>query len=414
MNKINISISRKTYEARNASYFNNISIDIEKLENILKSYNYSLIKWKIDEGRSDNEYNRKRKIENFESASGIVIDIDEGLSIAKAQEKLKSEKLNHIIITSKSHQVVKKNSPAQDRYHILILFERGVTDENEYRKAFNYLNRIFPQMDDSCQDLARFIFASPENAEYYSWFDGVYLNPNDIPVDDFLNTPIAEEKNIFEFDNEMEVRLGSGKVVRVIDIENKQSCHCIRSDHPDKNPSAIVSFNKVEDKWVIHCTGCQWTGWSKLTKTEYEHIKHMQDFYYLGKDIYEMGIAEDNFFLTKNSEKNFCYTIGAESKDDQESAMKKLIKSRRLRTLTRVDYVGNPDANESYYSVDGDDGIVTVNISAIKADVIDNKFIENYLDTTFGTYIDFVKQYLAMYVFTNYTQLPTLVLYGPR
>ena len=109
MNKINISISRKTYEARNASYFNNIRIDIEKLENILKSYNYSLIKWKIDEGRSDNEYNRKRKIENFESTTGIVLDIDEGLSIDSAQEKLKIEKLNHIIITSKSHQIEKKN-----------------------------------------------------------------------------------------------------------------------------------------------------------------------------------------------------------------------------------------------------------------------------------------------------------------
>ena len=132
MNKINISISRKTYEARDASYFNNISIDIDKLENILKSYNYSLIKWKIDEGRSDNEYNRKRKIENFESASGIVIDIDEGLSIDKAQEKLKNERLNYIIITSKSHQVVKKDSPAQDRYHILVLLNREVTDEIEF------------------------------------------------------------------------------------------------------------------------------------------------------------------------------------------------------------------------------------------------------------------------------------------
>ena len=188
MNKINISISCKTYEARDASYFNNISIDIDKLENIIKSYNYSLIKWKIDEGRSDKEYNRKRKIENFESASGIVIDIDEGLSIEEAKRKLVQEKLNHIIITSKSHQVVKKESPAQDRYHILVFFSKEVTDEKEYRKAFNYLNRIFPQMDDSCQDLARFIFASPDDAEYYSWFDGVNLNPDDIPENDFLYT----------------------------------------------------------------------------------------------------------------------------------------------------------------------------------------------------------------------------------
>jgi len=76
--------------------------------------------------------------------------------------------------------------------------------------------------------------------------------------------------------------------------------------------------------------------------------------------------------------------------------------------------VGNPEAIESYYTVNSLDGIVTVNIAAIQPDVIDNKFIEDYLDNTFGQHKDFIKQYLAMYVFTNYTQLPTLVLYGPR
>ena len=140
----------------------------------------------------------------------------------------------------------------------------------------------------------------------------------------------------------------------------------------------------------------------------------MQDFYYLGKDIYEMGIAEDKFFLTKNSEKNFCYTIGADSKEKQDTALKNLIKSRRLRTITRVDYVGNPFTTESFYSVSPEDGLVTVNIAAIRADVQDNQFIEDYLQNTFGEHKDFIKQYLAMYVYTNHTHLPTLILYGPR
>jgi DNA polymerase III delta prime subunit len=127
-----------------------------------------------------------------------------------------------------------------------------------------------------------------------------------------------------------------------------------------------------------------------------------------------MGIAEDKFFLTKNSEKNFCYTIGADSKEKRETALKNLIKSRRLRTLTRVDYVGNPDTSESFYSVSSADGLITVNIAAIQPDVIDNQFIEDYLQDTFGQYKDFIKQYLAMYSYTNHTNLPTLILYGPR
>ncbi len=416
MEQIKISIAPKTYEANKASYFNNVSVDIDKLENILKTNNYSLIKWKIDKSRENKEYNRKRKIENFESASGIVVDIDEGLSIEKAQEKLKGEKLSHIIITSKSHQVEKKESVAQDRYHILLFFSRSVNDENDYRKSYNYIKRIFPQLDESCQDLARFIFASPDNAEYYSWFEGEDIDVDRINIDyrDFLNTPIAEEKNVFEFDNDREVRLGSGKVVKATQITTKQPCYCVRPEHNDNNPSAIISLNEKEDKWVIHCTGCKWTGWSRLTKAEYLLNQQMQHFYYLGKDIYEMGIAEEKFFLTKNSEKNFCYTIGAESKDKQETAIKNLIKSRRLRTLTRVDYVGNPGIEKSYYSVDQSDGLITVNIAAIEVDVIDNSFIEDYLQDTFDQNKDFIKQYLAMYVYTNHTNLPTLILYGPR
>ena len=231
---------------------------------------------------------------------------------------------------------------------------------------------------------------------------------------DFLNTPIAEKSNVFEFDINREVGLGSGKVVKVKDITIKQPCHCLRPEHPDNNPSAFIKYDPEKDKWMSYCSSCGYVGWSRLTKKEYELNKQMQHFYYLGKDVYEMGIAEEKFFLTKNSEKNFFYTVGAESKDKQESAIKNLIKSRRLRTLTRVDYVGNPEIDESNYTVSRSDGIVTVNIAAIGVDVIDNSFIEDYLSTTFGQYKEFVKQYLAMYVFTNYIQLPTLVLYGPR
>jgi hypothetical protein len=188
----------------------------------------------------------------------------------------------------------------------------------------------------------------------------------------------------------------------------------MRPEHPDKNPSAFIKYDSEKDKWMSYCSGCGYTGWSRLTREDYDAIMQMQNFYYLGKDIYEMGIAENKFFLTKNSEKNFCYTIDADSKEKQETAIKNLIKSRRLRTLTRVDYVGNPETNESFYSVCTADGLVTVNIAAIQPDVVDNQFIESYLDTTFGKYKGFIKQYLAMYVYTNYTQLPTLVLYGPR
>jgi len=420
MEQIKLSIKQKDYEGSHNKYFKSQIVDRNDLEDFFKSNNYSLITWKIDNKKKDKEYNRGREDATFESASGLVIDIDENLSIKEAKYILEKKEYNYVIITSRNHQkdAMKKGkfSPAQDRYHIVLFFNCDVTDPDEYSSAYSFITRLFPEVDESCKSRDRFLFGSPEDAEYYFWFEGQDIDVDRIePVSkDFLNTPIAEKKNVFEFDIDREVRLGSGKVVKVKDITTKQPCYCVRPEHYDNNPSAIVSLYEKEDKWVIHCTGCKWTGWSKLTKTEYELNQQMQHFYYLGKDIYEMGIAEDKFFLTKNSEKNFFYTIGAESKDKQESALKNLIKSRRLRTLTRVDYVGNPGIEKSYYSVDQSDGLIKVNIAARGVDVRDNSFIEDYLQDTFGQNKDFIKQYLAMYVYTNYTQLPTLILYGPR
>lgn len=420
MNKIKLSIREKDYEGSHNKYFKRIIAELDDLEGIFKSFNYSLITWKIDNNKKDEDYNRGRESATFESASGLVIDIDKNLTIYDAVERLKKEKYNYIIITSKNHlkDAYKEGefSPAQDRYHIILFFNREVSDPGEYSALYSYFARFFPNLDNKCKSLDRYLFGSPEDAEYYNWFEGNVVNVDNIKVQapDFLNMPIGEERNLWEFSIDDEVVLSSGKVARVANILNKQPCHCMRPEHSDRNPSAFIKYDVDKDKWMSYCSGCGYVGWSRFTKTEYEQIKQMQNFYYLGKDIYELGLAEDKFFLTKNSEKNFFYTIGAEKKEDQAKALKNLIKNRRLRTLTRVDYVGNPEADVSYYSVNASDGIVTVNIAAIKPDVIDNNFIEDYLDMTFGSYKNFIKQYLAMYVYTNYTQLPTLVLYGPR
>jgi DNA polymerase III delta prime subunit len=420
MEQIRISIKQKDYDGSHNKYFKSFIVLRNDLEDFFKTFNYSLITWTKDETKRQEEYNRGREKATFESASGLVIDIDENLSIRDAQFILDEKEYNYVIITSRNHQkdTMKKGkfSPAQDRYHIVLFFNREVTDPEEYSSAYAFISKLFPEVDESCKSLDRFIFGSPEDAEYYSCSDWQDIDIDRIELrnNDFLNTPIAEKRDLFEFDIERQVRLGSGKVVKIKDITSKQPCHCLRPEHPDRNPSAFIKYDPEKDKWMSYCSGCGYTGWSELTKKEYELNKQMQHFYYLGKDVYEMGIAEEKFFLTKNSEKNFCYTIGADSKKKREAALKNLIKSRRLRTLTRVDYVGNPYISESYYFVSPEDGLINVNIAAVQPIVNDNQFIEDYLERTFGSNKDFIKQYLAMYVYTNHTNLPTLILYGPR
>jgi replication-associated recombination protein RarA len=43
-----------------------------------------------------------------------------------------------------------------------------------------------------------------------------------------------------------------------------------------------------------------------------------------------------------------------------------------------------------------------------------NAVIDDYLESTFGQYKTFIKQWLAAYCYTNHQKLPTLILTGPR
>ena len=104
MEQIKISIKQKDYEGSHNKYFKSLIVQRNDLEDFFKTFNYSLITWKIDNKKIDEEYNRGREKATFESASGLVIDIDENLSIKEAQYILEEKEYNYVIITSRNHQ----------------------------------------------------------------------------------------------------------------------------------------------------------------------------------------------------------------------------------------------------------------------------------------------------------------------
>ncbi len=160
---------------------------------------------------------------------------------------------------------------------------------------------------------------------------------------------------------------------------------------------------------MIFCSACDAIGWSKRGDSN-----KSESFYYLGKDIIELGIAESQLFITKTSQDAFNIVIGADSDWEQEQAFRELVEKKRLSTIARVDYAGDPSIDIDQLEVDQKSSVITVSIAAMPARVCDNEFIEQYLHRTFGEHRDFIKRYLAMYTYTNYVQLPTLILYGPR
>jgi len=85
MEQIRISIKQKDYDGSHNKYFKSLIVLRTDLEDFFKTFNYSLITWTKDETKRQEEYNRGREKATFESASGLVIDIDENLSIEEAQ-----------------------------------------------------------------------------------------------------------------------------------------------------------------------------------------------------------------------------------------------------------------------------------------------------------------------------------------
>ena len=76
--------------------------------------------------------------------------------------------------------------------------------------------------------------------------------------------------------------------------------------------------------------------------------------------------------------------------------------------------MGDARTKASTYRIKKEEGVIEVRYAAIAEEISDNQFIEAYLKGTFGLYTDFIKQYMAIYAYTNYHKLPTLILVGAR
>lgn len=138
---------------------------------------YSTIRFK--------NYYRCKK--NFHSANIIMLDMDnpgKKYTIEKTINKLNKLKIFASIITSKSHNVQKGNSPACDRFHILIPVASIITNPDSYIKTAKVLSQlIFNGKDDNaCHDAARFFFPSPIDAKTYNVIgeDFKYFTPIEI------------------------------------------------------------------------------------------------------------------------------------------------------------------------------------------------------------------------------------------
>jgi hypothetical protein len=138
-------------ENGNQATFTPVDIDgVKSLKQVIKDKNYSL-------GTFTNDH---RTNENFEGAELIGLDFDGGFTLEQATEAFKD--YWHIIGTTRSHQIAKNDSPACDRFRVILKAEQKIESAADYKATVKALMTDFPDADRACSDAARYFYPCTE------------------------------------------------------------------------------------------------------------------------------------------------------------------------------------------------------------------------------------------------------------
>ncbi len=393
---IELSLAPKEYSGK-ATHYVPTEVSVSSLEETLKSHNYSPVHWT----------GNYRLAKNFKKAVGFCIDIDGTMKIAEAESILQQNNLNYALVTTRSHR------DESHRFRVLVPFNTPLYVYDAYVKAAKQLAKLFNgACDEAVFDGARQFYGSPDDAYYSSNWTG-----QDYDVSEYLGEDLSDI--IYgrgDWNDSLVVRTKDVKEISITKIlidENKKKTTAIFCPwHDDGAHSAFVSYSDKSGNWFIHCEPCKKNYWkTKILPSKEERCK---GYWSQGTGFYETGLVGDEFFFEQIGEKKLYCRINAMEKQDQGDVFRWLVKNQHIPTLRRIDHYGDPNIEESVYSVKKEEGVVEVRHAAIPVCIEDNKFVDDYLNATFKENTDFIKQWLAAYCYTNHRPLPTLVLVGAR
>lgn len=105
--------------------------------------------------------NNYRKKDYFVSSDCLGIDIDQGLNLQAALQRLNELDINFSLTLSKSHQVAKNGKDACDRMRVLVPLEKSIESVEEFENCMRSLMiKFFPEMDKQTTDAARMFYPS--------------------------------------------------------------------------------------------------------------------------------------------------------------------------------------------------------------------------------------------------------------
>jgi len=401
--RISVSATDRNETPKENQIFYPREIPISQLELTLKAKNFSAIYWRPE----------KRLIRNFARAYCLMIDLDDGsMTFEQAVAKLQELNLNHVIITSRSH------GKSHDRFHILIPLKRPIATAKKYTEAvIAFASVHFPNRDKNLENGAASFLGSPDNARFVMEFDQQDL---DIDADAIEETEtltldlagIGKSLRINDsWDDSLEVeRAKTRNVVKAAEQPDGTSIYC--PFHRDNSPSAFIGYSATSHNQFIHCSACAKTYWHVVDGNVMD--RRLAEFWSHGESVYQAGFTGNEFSFQKIGKEKFFVMTRARKEEERTELYEHLVRHKHLHSLGIVEYRGSMSATEPEYTVLPSIGTTTVNIPAIEVRDKNNSVIESYLETTFGQYKPFIKQWLSAYCYSNHEKLPTLILTGAR
>jgi hypothetical protein len=89
-------------------------------------------------------------------------------------------------------------------------------------------------------------------------------------------------------------------------------------------------------------------------------------------------------------------------------------KRRFIGDSFTINRIGSADFESLGYELRGSENAVVFKYPALPVEVQDNSLIDRFIDGMFREHSDFIKNWMALYSFTNYLSLPVIVLTGAR
>ena len=227
----------------------------------------------------------------------------------------------------------------------------------------------------------------------------------DAPDTDNLYNPKGE--NYIPYGSELKVRLNVDW--QITDLEELKSTYALRDglalDVQCTNCSGLTATITANQLGFVSmdCSGCHWTA--------HEYPVSPGMFVYMSQ-IHRVETRSDRFISFEKLKAANFRTFG-----DWQLAQAYLYNTPKRTFLSdsfQICRIGDAALLKLQYKLEPDNNRIICQFPALPVDIQDNALIDRFLHRLFGHYTNFIKEWLAMYCYTNFQQLPVIVLTGPR